>query len=58
MTGATIDKLVRGVITLGLLGATIYLWIKDGVTPPAELLAFTGMAIGQYLPNPGSIGKE
>lgn len=52
-----IDKIVRGLITLGLLGATCYLWIKDGQTPPSELLGFTGIALGQYLPNPGSFGK-
>lgn len=50
----TIDKVVRGLITLGLVGVCGYLW-ATGVKPPAELLGFTGIALGQYLPNPGKL---
>ena len=52
------DMIVRGLISLMLVGATVYIWTFTKIDPPLELVAFAGMAIGQYLPTPGRIGRQ
>jgi hypothetical protein len=51
-----VDKIVRGVLTLGLAGASVYLALT-GSAVPNWLLGLTGIAVGQYLPTPGAIKK-
>ena len=51
-----IDKIVRGVLTLGLAGASVYLALT-GVDVANWLLGLTGISVGQYLPSPGAIRK-
>ena len=42
-----IVQIIRGVLTCGLAGATIYLWVT-GKEVPEGLLGFTGLAVGTY----------
>ena len=52
----SLDKIIRGVITVGLVGVSCYLAIC-GETLPEWLLGLTGLSVGQSLPNPGSLQK-
>ena len=52
-----LDKWVRGILTVGLVGVSCYLGII-GETVPEWLLGMTGLAVGQFLPSPGSIGAR
>ena len=49
-----LDKWIRGILTVGLVGACAYLW-ATGREAPEVLVAFAGAGLGQYLPRPGSI---
>lgn len=51
-----LDKWIRGIITVGLVGVSAYLAIV-GDPVPEWLLGLTGMSVGQYLPNPGAFKK-
>ena len=53
----SLDKWVRGLLTIGLVGVSAYLAIV-GQEVPEWLLGLTGLAVGQYLPSPGAIGGK
>lgn len=47
-----IDKWVRGILTLGLVGVSCYLVVME-MEVPLWLAAATGGTLGQYAPIPG-----
>ena len=47
-----LDKWIRGIITVGLVGVSAYLAVV-GAQVPEWLLGLTGLAVGQYIPRPG-----
>ena len=51
-----VDKVVRGVLTLGLAGSSVFLAVTGGDVQN-WLLGLTGLAVGQYLPQPGAMKK-
>ncbi len=51
-----IDKIVRGVLTLGLAGSSVYLALM-GQEVANWLLGLTGISVGQYLPTPGKLKR-
>ena len=48
-------NLGRLVLTVGLVGACVYLWVV-GRKPPDALVMMAGAAAGQYIPTPRRTG--
>lgn len=50
-----VDKWVRGLIAMGIVGVACYLAIV-GEEVPGWLLGLVGLSGGQYVPKPGTLG--
>ena len=53
----SLDRWIRGLVTIGLVGVSAYLWVMGRAVPDA-LLGLAGLAVGQYLPSPGTVGGK